>query len=1098
MRLSLSLAAALSALAFLPGSAALAGHPQPNFDPSRLDYSPIGHFKPGAALPPNAPLPPTDGRKYNPSGKYNAFDTNFFETVTWPYRGADDKTDNDAPGSGHPARRHGYCAPNPRPRPSPEAVWSPVAGECPNHQLEYIAYYEETMRDILGKFGVTFRRYEFFNPGSGNTTAGRAINPAAIVPGSDHPDESIVIGAHYDKTTDGPASTWDSQEGHAQMIRVAKIMADYWEATGTRPTATVKFIPWDGEESGTLGSEDYAGNNVVPGEEHKVRAYFNTDPCAGGYPAYRFGNPNDRVDLGIQIANPANVTDFPRDRINAFNPNAPIWVEEVFDRLDDNLTLDAGGAREIFVSTPEARAAGRTTGDIGTDVAVGQARPLIFASDWRNFEALGIPFFNPGPEVTGPDNQNNPNNPDALAILHTPNDNQNTMNAYTGRGPTQANGQTFSEGWIKGMEMCAHLLAHGMLKPEMGGTQSSNGDVVAYYEALPNEAIQEQPVQFDAAGSYQYANVGTRERVPEDQLEYTWDFGDGTSGSGQQITHRYFDIGVYRSKLTVRNRVTGQTDTMELPITVIGSIFDPPILQKPAAEDEDGTFPLKWTFDKTTRDGFERYRIEESSDYQAPFTDDANGKIEDRWQVDQPTEPRIQPWQRSDSATPKVLGNRARQGTSYWSGVRPQDNNPAPSGGTFPQGPSTIRGESVMTLKQRFKVPPGSANLEFHSFFQMEGDDRGSVEIATASAPDQWKPVESIVAVNTAAGQQDFRTCDPSSPDTTVGTFRPYKIDIGQYAGEEILLRFRLSLGTDNRAVSQPCGWYVDDIRVAGGTFKPIGESLQETFEVRERAKGTYAYRIRAVFTDGVMTKESNVEPVVVTRGVSPSGEPGGGPNAQPRVCEPTAGFEAVAVRRLLNGRRLRFDFARRILTSPVRIDVFQSSIGRRVLRNKLVARFGPGERAVVWNGRDRNNRRLRDGYYFARFRIRQADGRIDIRRVTLRRKRGRFFIVKPFYGRVNCGLLASAKLRSPVFGGRQRRALRVAFIVTRPARVSVTVFRGKKRMFRFRTRQRPAEVTQRLTVRARRLKRRGTYRVRIVANSGTRTLRAVLYARRL
>src|SRR3712207_2033578 len=162
MRIRLPLAAALVALAIVPAGTALADHGQPAFDPSKLDYSPIGHFKPGGVVPPNEPLAPTDGRKYNPSGKYNAFDTNFFETVTWPFRGADDKTDNDPPGSGDPGRRHGYCAPNPEPRPGPEAPWSSVAGECPNHQLEYIAYYEETMRDILGKFGVTFQRYEFF------------------------------------------------------------------------------------------------------------------------------------------------------------------------------------------------------------------------------------------------------------------------------------------------------------------------------------------------------------------------------------------------------------------------------------------------------------------------------------------------------------------------------------------------------------------------------------------------------------------------------------------------------------------------------------------------------------------------------------------------------------------------------------------------------------------------------------------------------------------------------------------------------------------------------------------------------------------------
>jgi PKD repeat protein len=1082
MRIRLTLFAALTAFAVTSGTA-LADHGQPAFDASKLEYAPIGFFKPGDTVPPNAPLAPTSGRKYNPSGKYNAFDTNFFETVTWPFRGADDKTDNDPPGSGDPGQRHGFCAPNPVPRPGPEAAFSSIAGECPNHQLEFIAYYQETMRDILGKFGVTFRNYEFFNPGTGNTLSGRAINPAAIVPGSDHPDEQIVIGAHYDKTTDGPASTWDSQEGHAQIIRVAKLMADYWDATGTRPAATVKFIPWDGEESGTFGSLDYATNNVVPGEESKVRAYFNTDPCAGGYPAFRFGNPQDRVDLGIQVADPTAITEFSGARAEAFEPNAKRWVEEVFDRLDDKLSLDSGDV-DIFISTAE----GGANADIGNDVNVGRGRPTLFSSDWRNFEALGIPFFNPGPEVTGPDNQNNPNNPDALAILHTPNDNQNTMNFYTGAGPSSQAGRVFSEGWIKGMEMCSHLLAHGMLQPEMGGGQTTSGDVVAYYEALPNEALQNQSVSFDATGSYQYANPQTRELVPDDQLEYSWEFGDGTTGTGQQVSHGYADIGVYRSKLTVRNKVTGQTDTMEVPITVIGSNFAAPILNKPPAEDEDGSFLLEWTFDKATRDGFERYRIEEAPDYEVAFTENAEAAIEDKWNVEKPTNDNIQPWQKSDSDSDKVRGNQAHEGeTSYWTGFSPQN---------IPPAQVVEQGISQMTLKQRFRVPKGSASLSFWSIYQMEGDDRGVVEIASAEAPDRFDQVATLFPTMTAAGQTDPKTCDPSNPDTFTGGFEFHNVDIGQYAGKEVVIRLKLVSGAENRALSQPCGWYVDDLRVAGGQFQPLGESLTERFEVKDRPGGTYAYRVRGIYNDGVQTAASNVELVKVTRGTSPAVVTAAQAVERARGCEGTSGFDAVAVRRLLNGRRLQFDFARRIL-APVTIDVFQTSIGRRVLRNKLVARFGPGESSVRWDGRDRAGKRLRDGYFFVRFRVRQADGRSDIRRVTLRRRNGRFSIAKPFYGRTNCALLASSKLLSPVFGGRQRRSMRIAFIVTRRARVSVDVFRGKRRVRRFATRVRPNQRTHRLTLRQRGL-RRGQYRVRIVARRGTQVERVSLYARKL
>ncbi|HEX2088174.1 MAG TPA: M28 family peptidase, partial [Solirubrobacteraceae bacterium] len=253
----------------LPATAS-ADHPQPAPDISHLPYAPEGHFKAGDPVPAHDQcqeelLPLTSGKRFNPSGVYNAFDNNVFEVLCLPFRGAGDTSNADPYGNapaGQPENPvHGHCSPNPEPRPTEEAVWSPIAGECPNHQLEYIEYYEETMQDILGEFGVTMHRYPFFNEGGTNTLSGSAINPAAVVPGADHPEEHIVIGAHFDQTTDGPASAWDSAEGHAQVIRVAKLMADYWKATNTRPSATVKFIPWDAEESGTFGSRDYAENN---------------------------------------------------------------------------------------------------------------------------------------------------------------------------------------------------------------------------------------------------------------------------------------------------------------------------------------------------------------------------------------------------------------------------------------------------------------------------------------------------------------------------------------------------------------------------------------------------------------------------------------------------------------------------------------------------------------------------------------------------------------------------------------------------------------------------------------------------------------------
>ncbi|MDQ3995422.1 MAG: M28 family peptidase, partial [Gemmatimonadota bacterium] len=582
VRKALGLAAFSLALGTAPASA---NHPQPGLDISKMDYAPIGHFKPGQLVPRHdtgceeVMNPLKRGRIFNPSGKWNAFDNNVFEVICLPFRAPSDESDTDPFGNGGEPRP-GFCRQpsDPEQRPGNPAL---MPGVCPNHQLEYAAYYGDTMREILGDFGGSIRQYFFEvpetveNPPLGNTLGGRAINTAAVVPGADHPEQTVVVGAHYDQTNDGPASAWDSQEGHAEVLRVAKLMADYWRATGTRPSATVKFIPWDGEESGTLGSRNYVENSLIPGagEGSEVRGYWNTDPCAGGYPAFRYGNPADRIDLGIQLADPADAGEYDPERIKAFNARAPKLVEQVFERLDDTVPTSAG-PREVFVATSEAQPPLKPA-DIGTDVQIGTDQPVLFSSDWRNFIGRGIPFFNPGPDATGPNSGPggaSVGNPDGIVILHTPNDNLVTLNRMTG-DPT---GLSHSEGWAKGMEMCSHLLAWGMLQHDQGGAQATNRDVVAYYEALPNEAFRHEPVKFDASGSYQYAASGSRERVSEDDLEFRWDFGDGSGPAyGKVVQHAYTGIGVFQSKLTVENVKTGAKDTMSLPITVENSSLQP-------------------------------------------------------------------------------------------------------------------------------------------------------------------------------------------------------------------------------------------------------------------------------------------------------------------------------------------------------------------------------------------------------------------------------------------------------------------------------------------------------------------------------------------
>jgi len=563
-----ALSLSMSLLLLAPALAGAADTPQPPIDRAALKstYQPNGFYKPGDPIPALATdLPMADAQGlFNPSGHWSAYDTDIYETLNFPLRQANDASNTDPLGSGDP--RHGWCPPDPL---QPGFI----PGRCANHAAEYRDFFERTMKQVLGDFGVTVKRYPFNTgedqppvglPGGLTSRQGDSVNMMAIVPGADHPDEIVLVGAHYDQTDGGPASAWDSAEGHASIIRMAAIMADYWRKTGTRPSATVAFVPWDQEENGSLGSRAWLQNNVPPATEYKkIRAYFNDDPCATGYPAYYHGNPAVQVPIVLQLTDPAEAED--KERLEAFNKLAEQNIDDFFADIDDEVDTIAG-PMPVFIDSQRSQ------------VVTALGGLLAFGSDYSNFEAVGVPIMNLFPDILGPHADGSPGfSAEGVSILHTPRDNVPTWNGFTDSDQT---GLTGSDGWQTGMEMCSQLYARMMLRPSLSGTQAANMDPVAYFEALPNAVPKGKLVTMDASGSYQYASIATRERVAEADLQFAWDFNDGSAAAfGRVVKHAYGQQGVYQAKLTVTNRKTRAAKSMTVPITVedadAGSETDP-------------------------------------------------------------------------------------------------------------------------------------------------------------------------------------------------------------------------------------------------------------------------------------------------------------------------------------------------------------------------------------------------------------------------------------------------------------------------------------------------------------------------------------------
>ncbi len=104
-----------------------------------------------------------------------------------------------------------------------------------------------------------------------------AFNTIAAIPGSEWPDEWILIGSHRDAW--GPGAV-DNVSGTASVIETARAFAVVAKQ-GFRPRRTIVFATWDAEEWGILGSTEWVEVNADRLRDHAV-AYLNQDSPVSG------------------------------------------------------------------------------------------------------------------------------------------------------------------------------------------------------------------------------------------------------------------------------------------------------------------------------------------------------------------------------------------------------------------------------------------------------------------------------------------------------------------------------------------------------------------------------------------------------------------------------------------------------------------------------------------------------------------------------------------------------------------------------------------------------------------------------------------------
>jgi len=168
------------------------------------------------------------------------------------------------------------------------------------HQYQIIRQMTEERRYFLLEFDIR----NHFRPGPV-----KYHNVIGIIPGTDYPDEYVIMSGHLD-SYDVAAGGVDDGSGATPTMEAARLIM----AAGGKPKRTILVILWAGEEFGLLGSQSWIDRNGYKLE--KISDMVNRD-----------GGPT--VPTGVTVS-AAMMDDFKQvcAPLNDINPDFPFKIEE--------------------------------------------------------------------------------------------------------------------------------------------------------------------------------------------------------------------------------------------------------------------------------------------------------------------------------------------------------------------------------------------------------------------------------------------------------------------------------------------------------------------------------------------------------------------------------------------------------------------------------------------------------------------------------------------------------------------------------------------------------------------------------------------------
>ncbi len=417
---------------------------------------------------------------------------------------------------------------------------------APGHAGFANAWTQELLAQLAG-FGPTVFKDPFTIQGyAGRPPIEPAVNVEVTVAGVTHPEQVVVIGCHYDGFANSTQSAYDDASGCMIMLGMAKALANHWRATHTAPARTLKFVLFDAEEQGILGSFHYV-NQTIAGNRSRIVAMFDEEQNGVAYPARAFGRADQPLLPFITVTSPVNDSPLYEDSLGAYQGQFQAWQDfstraigtgfDIMHAMQSRMTYLPNQTEEVFT---QAQFADRQTIQIADDNVGG--------SDEVPFTFAGINCITMSGNFTYYDGNAEP----WAYPFDQPEDTVALMNQYTGGSGAK------SAGTVLSLALPAVVSLWMLIQPDVMGLAPAPTGPVGTISDLPNHLQPGSALALSAAGAYSPAG-GT--------LNYRWDFGDGTTASGQQVTHTWASAGSYPLKLTLQDG-TGHSATLQETVVV--------------------------------------------------------------------------------------------------------------------------------------------------------------------------------------------------------------------------------------------------------------------------------------------------------------------------------------------------------------------------------------------------------------------------------------------------------------------------------------------------------------------------------------------------